>query len=70
MPWGSKDLRSTIIHEFGHVAGYTGHFTNSNSPGACESDNTQWTMCESLPSGTYGMRTLEDHDKDGIAAKY
>lgn len=70
VPSGSNDLRSAIIHEFGHVAGYTAHFTNSNNPGACEGDNTQWTMCDSLPSGTYGMRTLETHDKDGIAAKY
>ena len=67
VPSGDKDLRSVAVHEFGHAAGFNGHFTG---PSVCKG-STRQTMCPGpLQSGTSYRRTLGNHDAHTIAAAY
>ena len=66
VPSGKSDARSVAIHEFGHAAGFKGHFEGTS---LC-SGSIRQTMCPTLPSGTSYMRTLESHDKHTIVSAY
>lgn len=66
VPSGKSDARSVSVHEFGHAAGFHGHFTGTS---LC-SGSTRQTMCGTLPRGTSYMRTLESHDEHTIASAY
>lgn len=68
VPAGSTDLRSVLIHEFGHATGFAGHFVNSSITDCTGSDRN--TMCSGLPSGTSYKRSLESHDIHTIQAAY
>lgn len=67
VPSGKKDLRSVAVHEFGHAAGFNGHFTG---PSVCKG-STRQTMCPGpIQSGTSYRRTLGNHDAHTIASAY
>ncbi len=63
VPSGSHDLRSLLVHEFGHAAGFA-HITSGCS------GTSRPTMCSTLPKGTSYMRTLQSADKTEFAAAY
>ncbi len=66
VPSGQIDLRSVAVHEFGHSAGFAGHFTETS---IC-SGSTRQTMCQGTPAGTSYRRTLETHDKHTFVSAY
>ena len=66
VPSGESDVRSVSVHEFGHAAGFAGHFAGTPD---CSGSSRQ-TMCANVPSGTSYIRTLESHDKHTIASAY
>jgi len=68
VPSNSYDLRSVLIHEFGHASGFAGHFSHSSITDCTGSDRN--TMCSGLPKGTSYKRSLESHDKHTIANAY
>lgn len=57
------DLRSLLVHEFGHAAG-SKHITSGCS------GSSRPTMCGTLPKGTSYMRSLQSADKDEFADAY
>ncbi len=63
----ARDLRSVIVHEFGHAEGFLGHFTEPDAD--CTGSNRQ-TMCQGLPKGTIYKRTLQGHDKHTVKSAY
>lgn len=63
------DLRSSVIHEFGHAAGMNIDFTGS---ALCDPDNDPpyHTMCGVGLKGNTWKRTLEEHDRHSLAGFY
>lgn len=73
VPSGKVDLRSVIVHEFGHAGGFgigggsnNNHFSGSS---ICSGESRQ-TMCSGIPSGTSYKRSLESHDEHTFASAY
>lgn len=63
-----SDLQSVAAHEFGHAAGFAGHFGAGTR--ICGNVATQHTMCGSHRGGTIRQRTLELHDRHTFASAY
>lgn len=61
------DLRSVLVHEFGHAAGFAGHFAGS---ALCPGGSSDHTMCSGISAGEYHPRTLEWNDEQQIAMAY
>lgn len=69
VPVGEYDLRSTLVHEFGHATGFAGHFVHSSITDCVGFDRN--TMCEnSADTGEAFRRSLESHDEHTVAAAY
>lgn len=75
VPSNQLDLESTMAHEFGHATGRSqggdgsGHFVQTGI--YCDSSTMSYyhTMCNAI-SGTYGRRSLEEHDIDTFEDAY
>ena len=63
-----SDLQSVAAHEFGHAAGFAGHFAKRSK--ICGNIATQHTMCAAHLAGTTRQRTLELHDQHTFASAY
>lgn len=62
---GQTDLRSLVVHEMGHAAGWVGHLA---SP--CGFVDYQATMCATPYGGQTWWRSLQSYDTTQIAAAY
>lgn len=71
------DSLSVVTHEWGHASGHLGgpngdgHYSPTDSTGACNDDSWKHTMCPSYgPKGDERQRTLEAHDIHTFADAY
>lgn len=66
------DVLGVSVHEFGHVAGWTVHFSGGTDCPTYYFDSPYYqTMCGSASTlETHFMRTLEDHDEHVQAGGY
>jgi len=62
---GEQDSISILTHEFGHAAGFVGHFSGSSC-----SQSYRETMCPSHPAGVTWWRSLEAAARTEIANAY
>jgi hypothetical protein len=73
VPHGRPDLWSVAVHEFGHAAGWAGHFDDPAlglGAGLCGNFSGQHTMCATHYSGTARQRSLGPHDIDTFRQMY
>jgi len=61
------DMRSVLVHEFGHAAGWVGHFAGSSR---CPNTSADQTMCAALGLGEEHWRTLESDDEFEVGLAY
>lgn len=68
---GTVDLQSVTVHEWGHVLGFSGHWTAGEATTCPSPAETviRHVMCPSLVSGSE-IRTLKAHDRDTFLAAY
>ena len=64
---GDYDLRSVAVHEFGHAAGFAGHWDGVGED--CTGTDRE-TMCSGLPSATTYKRTIESHENHTFDSAY
>lgn len=67
-PSDTVDLWSVAAHEFGHVTGFYGHFSESSS--VCDNNSSRHTMCSPIYGGTERQRTLNTHDEHTFSGAY
>lgn len=68
IPSNRIDLRGVATHEFGHAAGFRGHF-DDDSQVECDG-NYRETMCSTIDPGKSYWRSLEEHDRQTFADEY
>jgi hypothetical protein len=61
------DLRGVLVHEFGHAAGFAGHFSGSSR---CPGGSADHSMCNGLSLGEDHVKTLETDDENEIKTAY
>lgn len=73
VPKGLADVISVATHEFGHAAGWSGHYDDAlvSADGAsCANNSGQQTMCSRHWVGTARQRSLSTHDLHTFKAAY
>lgn len=79
LPNDRKDVRGTIMHEFGHATGRTGdaqdmgHFNQGDRacPGTATAPGIGYaTLCVGLGPGKTAWRSLEEHDQSPVRTQY
>lgn len=73
VPRGRPDLWSVAVHEFGHAAGWAGHYDDPDiglGAGLCGNFSGQHSMCATHYSGTARQRSLGPHDVETFKRLY
>ena len=67
VPSGRYDLRSSVIHEWGHAGGFSGHWDGVGED--CTGSDRE-TMCSGLPAATSYKRSIELHENHTFDSAY
>ena len=72
VPSNQYDLRSVIVHEFGHAGGFLPSTNDGHWDGVGEdcTGTDRETMCGGLPRGTSYKRTIELHENHTFDSAY